>query len=514
MEYFSFSIIRRLFTILIILCLSIPLSIKAENTIKDTMADYPRWRGFNLLEKFHKSWINKPFVEEDFKWIKEFGFNFVRLPMDYRVWIKDNDWTKFNEDVLKEIDQAVEWGRKYGLHVSINFHRGPGYSVATPKEAKSLWTSPEAQKAFVLHWETFAKRYKGIPGKELSFNLLNEPHGNREAYIKVAKMTIEAIRKIDPKRLIISDGDNYCSEPLKELLPYNIIQAARGYQPFQLTHYKASWANGSDTWPVPTWPVYKALNNYIYGPIKQEYQTPLVIKGDFKNESYLKIKINKVSKSSKLVIRADGKQVFEKLFQPGPGEGEWKQAVYEAQWDIYQNVYDKYYEAKIPAKTKEISIENTEGDWLTFSELQIGPSYGNVNKEITIPVESWDWGMPQKSYNLTISGKLEPLSKEAGNIQDKKWHWETQVKPWIDLEAKGAFVIVGEWGSYRYTSHDVVLRWMKDCLGNWKKAGFGWALWNFRGDFGILDSNRSDVQYEDFRGHKLDRAMLNLLQQY
>jgi endoglucanase len=32
------------------------------------------------------------------------------------------------------------------------------------------------------------------------------------------------------------------------------------------------------------------------------------------------------------------------------------------------------------------------------------------------------------------------------------------------------------------------------------------------GGFGILDSGRSDVQYEDFHGHKLDREMLKLLQ--
>jgi endoglucanase len=45
-------------------------------------------------------------------------------------------------------------------------------------------------------------------------------------------------------------------------------------------------------------------------------------------------------------------------------------------------------------------------------------------------------------------------------------------------------------------------------------SNLGWALWNFRGSFGILDSDRKDVQYEDFHGHKLDRQMLTLLQKY
>jgi endoglucanase len=37
-------------------------------------------------------------------------------------------------------------------------------------------------------------------------------------------------------------------------------------------------------------------------------------------------------------------------------------------------------------------------------------------------------------------------------------------------------------------------------------------MWNFRGPFGVLDSGREDAAYENFKGHKLDRAMLELLQ--
>jgi endoglucanase len=59
----------------------------------------------------------------------------------------------------------------------------------------------------------------------------------------------------------------------------------------------------------------------------------------------------------------------------------------------------------------------------------------------------------------------------------------------------------------------VVLAWMRDCLALWKEAGWGWALWELRGGFGVLDSRRRDVEYESFRGQKLDRQMLDLLQQ-
>jgi endoglucanase len=52
---------------------------------------------------------------------------------------------------------------------------------------------------------------------------------------------------------------------------------------------------------------------------------------------------------------------------------------------------------------------------------------------------------------------------------------------------------------------------MKDYLDLWKEAGWGWAMWNLRGGFGVLDSERADVQYEDYKGMKLDRKMLELL---
>jgi hypothetical protein len=42
-----------------------------------------------------------------------------------------------------------------------------------------------------------------------------------------------------------------------------------------------------------------------------------------------------------------------------------------------------------------------------------------------------------------------------------------------------------------------------------RQLGLGVAC--FRGFFGILDSHRSDVAYEGWRGHKLDRRMLELL---
>ncbi len=199
------------------------------------------WRGFNLLEKFTVR-RNSPFLELDFQRMAEWGFDFVRLPMDYRCWIIDGDFYRINEKVLKEIDQAVEFGRKYRIHTDINFHRAPGFCVNPPLEPLSLWSDREALDACEYHWRLFAERYKGIPSEEVSFNLVNEPRGtNMQTYKRFVDRMLHAIREIDPYRLVIADGLTGNYEPVPGIDDPLLGQSFHVYQPGWLTHLGASW---------------------------------------------------------------------------------------------------------------------------------------------------------------------------------------------------------------------------------------------------------------------------------
>ncbi len=331
-----------------------------KGTTKMNEFHIPRWRGFNLLEKFTDS-HNAPFRESDFEWMAEWGFDFARLPLSYRCWADVNDWLNLDEDAIEEIDQAVEFGRKHKVHVNINFHRAPGYCVNPPKEPLDLWSNDEALEACAFHWAYFAKRYKGIPNTRVSFDLLNEPAAiPEETYVHVVKRLVEAIRAEDSDRLIVADGLRWGREPVHGLVGLGVAQSTRGYDPMQISHYKASWVGGSDKWPEPTW----------------------------------------------------------------------------------------------------------------------------------------------------------PLKQNEGDVWDKKRLRKERIEPWKELERQGVGVHVGEWGAFQHTPHKVVLAWMRVCLELWKEAGWGWAMWNFRGSFGILDSNRADVKYEEFHGHKLDRETLELVRAY
>jgi endoglucanase len=132
---------------------------------------------------------------------------------------------------------------------------------------------------------------------------------------------------------------------------------------------------------------------------------------------------------------------------------------------------------------------------------------GYLPKAVSHYTATW---VPKEEFE-SFAVPTWPLKDDKGTTWDKERLRQKLIEPWQRLAEKGVGVHVGEWGCYSKTPHAVALAWMGDYLALWKEAGWGWALWNLRGDFGILDSNRADVQYEDYKGHKLDRRMLELL---
>ena len=104
--------------------------------------------------------------------------------------------------------------------------------------------------------------------------------------------------------------------------------------------------------------------------------------------------------------------------------------------------------------------------------------------------------------------------KENGKTYDKAWLKETLDRNWTPWTKCGGKVHIGEFGCHNRTPHDVALAWLDDVLQVFSENKWGWALWNLSGSFGVLDSGREDVVYEDFKGHKLDRRMLEVLLKY
>ncbi len=477
-----------------------------------TASSLPRWRGFNLLNKVNIDWNgNLPFREADFRLIAALGFNFVRLPLDYRAWTPTNDWTRFDESVLREIDQAVAWGAAYGVHVCLNLHRAPGYTVAQPPETTDLWSDSEAQRVCAMHWAEFARRYKGILNSRLSFNLFNEPPDLDPAvYAQAVGVVLRAIREQDPARLVIADGLKFARVPCEALIPLGIAQATRGYQPVTVSHYRAPWVHGADTMPTPVWPM-PLGTSYLFGPQSVRPSEPISIIGRFPSLTQLRVKVGVVSARSRLLVKADGRTVLDETWVCDGTTGSWAVVRLQQEWGIYQNSLQQNRFADIPAGTRHVEFRNAEGDWMSLDEIAFRSSTAPGTGECVLALPA-EWDGVNKAIRFDARNTAIPF--QTTKQYDRSWLRDSQVAPWQRLKRSNVGVMVGEFGAYNHTPHDVTLRWMEDCLSTWKCAGMGWALWNLHGSFGILDSGRADVDYEDFEGHKLDRKMLNLLQKY
>jgi hypothetical protein len=314
----------------------------------------------------------------------------------------------------------------------------------------------------------------------------------------VVKALVEAIHKEDPARLVIADGRAYGVKPGTELAGLGIAQMTRGYAPFHLTHYKAEWANGGN-FPMPEWPAAKA-NGTLFGPDKKELKRPFVIEGNFPAGS-LRVRVATVSGNDKLVIRGGDAVLWEREFAPR-SDADCRSVDKSKAWPY--GTYERDYTIQISSPLKRIELDVTRGDWLAVSEIGLTPAGGREAKLGLVA----EWGKPYGAMRF-VTGAFT-----TETMLDRDYLVREMIEPWKALEKSGVGVMVGEWGAYNKTPHDVTLRWMEDCLKNWRDAGWGWAVWNFRGPFGPLDSGRADVTYEDFHGHKLDRAMLELLRKY
>ncbi len=461
--------------------------------------------GFNLLGKFDAEWSNYGYSEEEFIIIQDLGFNFARLPLDYRTYTEPGNWDDFVNEEIAEIDKAIEWGNKYGIHVCLNLHRAPGYCV-NPSELPAnqdldLWTDAFAQEAFVNHWAYFANRYKDVPYDELSFNLVNEPSDVDETtYVKIMKKAIDRIRSIGPDRVIFVDGLNYGRETIPSLKnEKNIIQAIHVYDPFTLTHYKAEWVTGSDTWPVPAWPMTN-IPQYLYGPWKNEYHSELVLEGNFLKDAEITVNVHQVSIQSTLQIMLDDALIFSKSFLCGPDLGEDWTEIVETQWG-YQNISGKDYSALLPSAGNRLTLINSEGDWMTLNRISIRSSTGEV---VILPANT-SWGVKQGTYIITSEGKItDPEGKPVTALAELSGKLES-------ARSEGIPVMIQEFGVYNKTPFDVTIDYLSDVVSIFRDNRTGFAMWNLIGTMGIINSERSGCMYEAYRGKLLDREMTNIL---
>lgn len=498
---------QKLILIILLCFIGVSLNVLSQpgEPISDLKSFCSQQKGFNLLGKFDVSWSNSGFTEKEFSVIHDLDCNFVRLPLDYRTYTQAGNWDNFTENELVKIDKAIQWGNQYKVHVCINLHRAPGYCVnpttLPANQQLNLWTDSVAQKAFVKHWLMFANRYKDISPERLSFNLVNEPNNvSEEAYVSIMKKAIDAIHEVTPNRVIFVDGLGYGRGLLLSLKDEpNIAQAIHSYDPFSLTHYKASWVEGSMDWPVPTWPML-SISKYLYGTGKSEFKSPLILQGNFPIGTEIIVNVGQVSIESTLSVKAGTKTVLSKKFVCGPNLGTDFTKIVSTQWG-YQNISNKDFSAVLAEEATSISFENTAGDWMTINSVTLK----NGDSVKTYNLSDNSWGKKQSTYKIDENGAIK--ATDGSDLLPFKDYQHI-----VEMASQNNIpVMVQEFGVHNQTPHKVAVDFLTDLSAFFRENNLGWALWNLTGSFGILNSDRTDCTYETYQGYKLDRQMLNAL---
>jgi hypothetical protein len=473
----------------------VPVSSATTNTIprdlltrKSTLPEIsnqkiPAYKGYYMQNKESAIWylgdgVNRHFQESEVRFLSENGFNFVKVHLGFTALsYPDFPDGKVNQNELKDLDQLIEWGIKYNVHVCIAMAGLPGvpaktinvlhaakspfdlYEDAAQYENGSLVFSDSAKQRLVLqYWQMLAKRYANVPAKFLSFLLIVEPDVSSDAeYTKVFGPVADAIWKENPSRVVFSYA--YSNDTaLEGLAQKGCAMAWSSYYPSLFNYYGASGLEEiNERYPYitqpPQWPE-------LYLPAtfdgNKEKDTTLLIRGNFSQGTvglYADKKYMNPQSSTVLTINAGTKTI---LSQEVTGKN------------------PQEYTGSVPDGTKEISIKVNEGGWLQYGRIEIKQ---NGKKTIDLyPHDLFiaDYTAPMPVLNVDDNGNVTTVDKDLA--VDFNYIYENNIRSSADLAKKhNVGFMVLEWGPFGTISDDSRLKYEGMILDGFSKLGIGWC---------------------------------------
>ncbi|MCL5020808.1 MAG: glycoside hydrolase family 5 protein [Bacteroidetes bacterium] len=172
-------------------------------------------------EEFWNAYRNNYITRKDIDFIKSTGLNSVRVPFDYRLFVRDGDPIAWDSTGFTMLDSVVTWCREAGLWVILDMHCAPGGQTGDNIDDSYgfpfLFESKKSQELTVKLWQKIAERYRNET-TVIGYDLLNEPIA---PYFDVDKLNpmleplykkiTAAIRLVDKNHLIILGGAQWDS---------------------------------------------------------------------------------------------------------------------------------------------------------------------------------------------------------------------------------------------------------------------------------------------------------------
>lgn len=188
--------------------------------------------------------------EDDVKKIAEWGFDHIRIPIDYEV-LEDEKGNKKKEG-YGYVERLLEWCKQYNLGAVLDLHKAYGYDFndAGNEKKNNLFSDDALQERFIRLWMHIASAYGAYDN--VAFELLNEvvEKENAAAWNLLIHKTVTAIRGVAAATPIIYGGIQWNSARTLKFLDIpqddNIIFTFHFYEPLLFTHQKAPWVENMD----------------------------------------------------------------------------------------------------------------------------------------------------------------------------------------------------------------------------------------------------------------------------
>jgi aryl-phospho-beta-D-glucosidase BglC (GH1 family) len=176
--------------------------------------------GEDEARRFWTSYRDNYITRADIRFIKRAGFNSIRVPFSYRLFVSENG-ERLAGPGYELLDRVVSWSKKEGLLVVLDMHAAPGGQTGDNIDDSwgypFLFESPESQDLTVKLWRKLAARYRAEPAV-LGYDLLNEPIAHyfnadnlNPKLEPLYRKIVAGIRQVDRNHLIFLGGAQWDS---------------------------------------------------------------------------------------------------------------------------------------------------------------------------------------------------------------------------------------------------------------------------------------------------------------
>ena len=176
---------------------------------------------------FFTSMLSHFFTEQDVRYMKSLGMNFLRIPLNYRWFEDDMAPYVYKEEGFAMLDTALDWCEKYEVYAVLDLHAVQGWQSSDwhcdiSCRTALFWRMKDFQERYFALWKVLAARYKDR-SVVAGYDIMNEPctmndygrlplipyQARWKDMNAIYRRVTEEIRSVDPRHILIIEGDDY-----------------------------------------------------------------------------------------------------------------------------------------------------------------------------------------------------------------------------------------------------------------------------------------------------------------